>query len=142
MPYADPEKRREAHRKSNAKRRTNPKLKARDAEYNRRYVKKRREDPAYRQKNNLQIQLGGTGWTPAMKEATSAEQGNRCMICRQTPKPKKPQGGVGGLCADHAHTIPPQPRALLCHSCNAGLGLFKDSPELCRAAAEYLEAWA
>ncbi len=83
-----------------------------------------------------------SGWTPEMVETTSAEQGHRCMICRQTPKPKKPTGGVGGLCADHEHTIPPKPRALLCHSCNTLLGMAKDSPELCRAAAEYLEAWA
>jgi Recombination endonuclease VII len=52
-----------------------------------------------------------------------------------------PQGGAGGLVPDHKHSQPPEPRALLCHNCNAGLGQFKDSPEICRAAAEYLEAW-
>jgi hypothetical protein len=82
------------------------------------------------------------GWTPEMVEQTATEQGGHCMICRQTPRPKNHKGGVGGLCADHAHTEPPQPRALLCHACNTGLGMFKDNPELLRAAAEYLEAWA
>jgi hypothetical protein len=82
------------------------------------------------------------GWTLEMIKTSSEEQGHRCAICRKAPMLKKPQGGTGGLCADHAHTNPPQPRALLCHTCNAGLGLFKDSPEICRSAAEYLEAWA
>jgi Recombination endonuclease VII len=74
-----------------------------------------------------------SGWTPAMKEATSAEQGHRCAICRE---PKK------RLCGDHRHSKPPEPRGMLCNGCNSLLGFAKESPEICRAAAEYLEAWA
>ena len=74
------------------------------------------------------------GWTPEMYDTTFAEQGGRCMVCRK-PSDRGP------LCADHAHTEPPEPRALLCHHCNTALGLLRDSPGLCRAAAEYLEAW-
>jgi len=72
------------------------------------------------------------GWNPEMIAQTTVEQGNRCAICRL---PKK-------LCTDHKHVRPPQPRALLCSSCNSLIGFAKDSPEVCRAAADYLEAWS
>lgn len=41
-------------------------------------------------------------------------------------------------CVDHNH-ITGKIRNLLCHSCNRGLGLFKDNATLLRLAAEYLE---
>jgi hypothetical protein len=48
------------------------------------------------------------------------------------------------LSADHCHKIQEQTgetvvRGLLCGQCNAGLGRFKDSPEILRKAAQYLE---
>jgi hypothetical protein len=42
------------------------------------------------------------------------------------------------LVPDHKHGKPPVPRALLCPGCNSALGLLKDSPERCEAAAAYL----
>lgn len=59
------------------------------------------------------------------------------------------QGGVCAICSgacgtgrhlsvDHDHATG-QVRALLCASCNNGLGRFKDSPALLRAAASYIE---
>lgn len=56
-------------------------------------------------------------------------QGRRCLICKT--KPAK-------LCIDHNHQTGIF-RGLLCNNCNTGLGLFYDSPERLRAAANYLE---
>jgi hypothetical protein len=57
------------------------------------------------------------------------EQKSLCYICHRKP---------GRLCVDHSHNKS-HVRHLLCDQCNFGLGLFKDSPELLRAAAIYLE---
>jgi Recombination endonuclease VII len=74
----------------------------------------------------------GDGWTIGMFEVTLAEQGNRCAICRLP---------FDRPCADHKHSDPPEPRGILCNGCNTAIGLLKENPEVCRAAAEYLEAW-
>lgn len=42
------------------------------------------------------------------------------------------------LSVDHDHTTG-KVRALLCEQCNTALGKFKDSPELLREAADYVE---
>lgn len=60
------------------------------------------------------------------------EQGGRCYICRSHPKPGRT------LQVDHCHTSNVV-RKMLCEECNRGLGQFKDSPELLRAAASYIE---
>ena len=73
------------------------------------------------------------GWTVGMLEQTLVEQGNRCAICRLP---------FDRPCADHKHSTPPEPRGVLCNGCNTAIGLLKESPETCRAAAEYLEDWA
>lgn len=82
------------------------------------------------------------GWTQQMVDTTAFEQGDRCAICRQVPQIPKNTIGHPGLCADHKHSKPPEPRGLLCNGCNALIGFAKENPETCRAAAEYLEAWA
>ena len=62
------------------------------------------------------------------------EQGGRCAICK-TDQPGTP---TGVWPVDHNHASK-RVRALLCSSCNAGLGHFKDNPGLLRAAAIYVE---
>ena len=74
------------------------------------------------------------GWTADSMENAKHEQGNCCAICRE-PKPLLPDH-------DHAYTTPPAPRGFLCHSCNVAIGMFKDSPERCEAAAQYLRKFS
>lgn len=58
-------------------------------------------------------------------------QGNVCAICgRPSPDGRR-------LHADHNHETK-EFRGGLCHDCNRGLGIFRDSPELLEAAAKYL----
>jgi hypothetical protein len=57
-------------------------------------------------------------------------QEGRCDICQEF---------IGeDLRVDHDHTTG-KVRALLCDTCNAGLGQFHESPTNLRAAASYLE---
>lgn len=65
------------------------------------------------------------------------EQDWCCAICVVTPF-KMREDHVSGLNLDHCHKTG-KPRALLCHNCNRGLGLFQENPQTLRAAAEYLE---
>lgn len=68
------------------------------------------------------------------------DQNGLCYICHQPEQfihhmTKKP----ASLAVDHCHNTG-ETRRLLCKSCNNGLGLFKDSPEILRNAANYLES--
>ena len=85
--------------------------------------------------NGRARKLNNLGWTPEMVEQTMIEQGQACALCR------KPFTDTQPPCADHKHSNPPEPRGLLHSNCNTAIGLFKDDPELCNAAAGYLRAW-
>lgn len=63
-----------------------------------------------------------------------AEQGGHCGLCGGDPVGK-------GLAVDHDHRTGAV-RALLCSHCNAGLGGFRDDPELLKLAISYLERHA
>lgn len=60
--------------------------------------------------------------------------GNSCNICGALTG----NGRGYQLSIDHDHKTDIV-RGLLCGHCNVGIALFKDSPELLRAAALYLE---
>lgn len=61
-------------------------------------------------------------------------QDNKCAIC------KAQSGGKSGgrLVIDHCHETG-EVRGLLCHSCNRGLGMFRDKLSLIVNAAKYLK---
>jgi hypothetical protein len=64
-------------------------------------------------------------------EALLEKQKGRCLVCGTIPERR--------LHIDHCHKSG-KIRGLLCHHCNAGLGLFKDSIPLLRSAIGYLQA--
>lgn len=61
-------------------------------------------------------------------------QGGRCAIC----KTATPTGKWKVFAVDHCHTTG-KIRGLLCNECNRGMGLLRDSAELLRKAADYLD---
>lgn len=65
------------------------------------------------------------------------EQNYKCAICKTSGFKMKDEH-ISGMNLDHCH-VTGNPRALLCHNCNRGLGLFQDNPAYLRQAAEYLE---
>jgi hypothetical protein len=73
------------------------------------------------------------------------QQNSRCAVCNTDV----PGGRCNQWCVDHDHKCCPKVkscgkciRALLCHSCNTGLGLLKDSIEILDSAKLYLEKWS
>jgi hypothetical protein len=60
-------------------------------------------------------------------------QGGRCAICKCTEE----EDGKS-FCVDHDHKTG-RVRGLLCHSCNHGLGKFKDKVTYLAEAIDYLE---
>jgi hypothetical protein len=59
-------------------------------------------------------------------------QGGLCALCGEPPLPEEK------LHVDHCHQTM-RIRGLLHGTCNVGLGMFKDRPDLLRKAAAYLE---
>ena len=86
--------------------------------------------PAHRDKR-LQREYG---ITYEEFEALLAAQDRKCAICGV----ENPGGRWGGMHVDHCHKTG-RVRGLLCGQCNHAIGLLKDSPEIVRRAADYLE---
>jgi hypothetical protein len=72
------------------------------------------------------------GMTPEEYDAKFAEQNGQCAICL-IDLPSRPH-----IDHDHYNGLT---RALLCQTCNLGLGMFLDNPALLERAAGYLEFW-
>jgi len=71
------------------------------------------------------------GLTVEQYDALLASQDGRCAICkRMSPDGRR-------LHVDHDHQTR-RVRGLLCHDCNRGLGIFKDSADLLAAALDYI----
>lgn len=73
--------------------------------------------------------------TPERFEEYKLRQRGVCAVCGRSLDDE----GVK-VCVDHIHdtTIV---RGLLCNGCNVGIGMFKENPQVLRAAADYLEAY-
>ena len=65
-------------------------------------------------------------------------QGGRCPIGNHKMDPVGSGNGLNSPCFDHSHKTGLM-RGIVCGGHNRGLGLFRDSPEELRAAADYLE---
>ncbi len=64
------------------------------------------------------------------------EQENKCGLCEKSRIELKKD-----LLVDHCHKTGGV-RKLLCHSCNNGLGMFKDDIQLLNKAIEYLNTFS
>lgn len=90
----------------------------------------RAKNPGYYRARKLKTRYG---LTEAAFESLLDGQDRACAVCRCNLDAK----GVVP-CVDHDHNTG-DVRGVLCRACNTGLGLFKDDPELMRAAAAYVE---
>jgi hypothetical protein len=115
----------------------NPPTDEQRREYKRRYQERfpERITAGYRK----QLLKGRYGVTLEWYEAKLAEQAGVCAICKQPETAINPRTGLTKpLAVDHCHTTGDN-RGLLCGKCNTGIGLFLDSPQLLRDAADYVE---
>lgn len=117
---------RECHKAHNAdlyqRNKTNPAWVAKDRERNRQQFKKNGRAAALRKLYGITVR---------QYEAAYEAVAGLCEICGQKCVTGKT------LAVDHDHETGAV-RGLLCRKCNSGLGLFNDSTELLKAAAEYL----
>lgn len=116
---------------SDAKKEANRRWREANPEKNRAANKNWRDANADRIREN---NLRRMGFTTQLFTEMLDLQSHKCAVC-STDLKELPTKKVH---ADHCHSTM-TPRGVLCHCCNAGLGLFKDNPDLLRAAADYLE---
>lgn len=92
------------------------------------------DDPQYFRRRHL---WKNYGMLLEEYEQQLVAQNGSCAICGQ-PETEKWGEGRAGFVVDHDHATG-ENRAILCHSCNVGIGLFKDNSVALRAAADYIE---
>jgi hypothetical protein len=80
------------------------------------------------------------GMTLDEYKALYSQQKGLCAICEESIRLYGTPGVKTMAHVDHDHRTG-NVRALLCHSCNAGLGYFKDTPALLTKACKYLEKY-
>lgn len=89
-----------------------------------------------RKERNRRKNLKRYGISVEQYDALLAKQNGGCAICGAKEPGRK---AAKYFSVDHEHDSG-KVRGLLCHSCNLAIGHLKDRPELCRNAAQYLEA--
>lgn len=113
----------EFHRNRSYKSGRLPRCKVCQREFVRRYRHEVR--PGFIKRQNLKKY----GLTLEQFEEMVSEQEGCCAICRRVMKEPV---------VDHCHDTRVV-RGLLCHSCNRGIGLLGDNPEVLKRATVYLE---
>jgi len=97
----------------------------------------------YRRQNAEKIYLSSLKYLydiePSEYQKVLAAQNDLCAICKQPEiRRSRTAGKVSKLMLDHCHKTA-KFRGLLCHTCNIGIGSFKDSIELMEEAIQYLK---
>jgi len=80
------------------------------------------------------------GITPEIYDAMFNHQQGLCAICREPGKKRRGGGRAersAALYVDHDH-VSGEVRGLLCHKCNAAVGLLHDDPGRIERAANYI----
>lgn len=107
-----------------------------DPTINERSREYKRSHPEMRRRKGLKVNFGIT--LEEYNEMLIKQMG----VCKICLKPETSIDGrnkrVKALAVDHDH-ITGKIRGLLCYSCNIGIGFLKDSSDLLKKAAEYLE---
>lgn len=101
----------------------------REPNYNRDRVRRWSSVGDNKRRRNL---ISRYGITVEEYERRLAEQDHKCAICRL------PMDEGRRLAVDHDHKTG-EVRGIVHIRCNTAIALLKDSPEICRQAAEYLE---
>lgn len=139
MPFADPEKRREAKRR----------WRENNRDYHRKYYAENRE--RIREQANKRAMANPRPWHKrreivlrqyglTLDDYNKLLQSQRgvCASCKKPEKLLSIKGEPVALCVDHCHTTGAV-RALLCSGCNAALGHAQEDPEILRSLAAYIE---
>ena len=116
-----------------------PSCKKCDAKYAKRSdVVARRRGPRYvliKRKHKLKMY----GITSEEYDALLVKQNDLCAICEQPETRFDSKTGITWpLSIDHNH-ITGKGRGLLCHSCNVGLGFFKENIQILERAVKYVK---
>lgn len=103
--------------------------------------RRRRIDPEWREiittKDRNRYYKRTYGISLAEYDELLESQKGTCAICGNENNTTYGRAKKGRLCVDHCHKTG-KIRGLLCGSCNAALGQFKDDPKLLQMAIKYL----
>lgn len=104
---------------------------------NKRALKSYHKDKTVHQKAAHKFNLKRYGLTPESYKDLLEKQGGCCAICG-VDTPTVARATAKYFSVDHCHDTG-RVRGLLCCTCNAGLGMLKDSRDMLRRALEYLD---